>query len=296
MSENNVNNEVSKILNQYKELHKISGADVDSLTDEDVASIFGQDLKDKKLDGMTVNDDGQPVKLLNGFSEEVDQKKLDDITTAYSQLAAANDKEVPVQQDKTENKVNENNSANNGLISLDEMYANDSTFSNLVKEHDVMREELDKLEVQFGFTGEKADEATRAKMGELNGKIAANIAAQEARRQELWKAAGITDNTITKDDDNSVARAKYNAQQASLNQQSDKQNVETSQDRSENINDNKSTQPEKDEEGPENVSRRKRHGRHGRHSRSHSKLGSILLTILTPLAFLGSLFGLFKKD
>ena len=236
MSNNNINNEVSKILNQYKELHKISGADVESLSDEDVASIFGQDLKDKKLDGMTVNDDGQPIKLLNGFSEEIEQKKLDDITEAYTKLAEANNKAVPVQQQQNdnrnvdnkniENKSNENQASNGKLVNIDEIYAQDSAFSSLVQEHDTLRAELDKLEVQYGFNGENVDEAVKAKMKELNGKIAANINAQESRRQELWKTAGISDNTVTQNDDLSVQRAKYNAANNVEKQQNSKENVE----------------------------------------------------------------------
>ena len=42
--------DISKLVNQYKEIVKTSGGNVDSLKDEEIASIFSLDLSDQKID------------------------------------------------------------------------------------------------------------------------------------------------------------------------------------------------------------------------------------------------------
>lgn len=79
--------ELSQILNAYKDIVKTSGGNVDSIKDEDLQSIFMKDLDDKKID-FQFQENGETKSLFDGIdASKVPQDKLQELTNAVIQLA-----------------------------------------------------------------------------------------------------------------------------------------------------------------------------------------------------------------
>ena len=112
--------DISKLVNQYKEIVKTSGGNVDSLKDEEIASIFSQDLSDQKIDFQYV-ENGETKSLFDNLDmEKVPQDKIEELTREIVKLMGGSESGDESSQVSSNGKYDENDlySMNNYAISL----------------------------------------------------------------------------------------------------------------------------------------------------------------------------------
>ncbi len=98
MSENvgGSNELAAQIINKYKEMYKTAGGNnADSISDNEIASIFQKDLLDGKIDGKSKDDKNNPVELIADFEQKVSADDVKALESAVAELAGQ------IQSDRT---------------------------------------------------------------------------------------------------------------------------------------------------------------------------------------------------